>query len=259
MYFMKNLGINQKVKGSTRDLSRGALDVAATNGVRSGVFDEDVGLLERLPVASAATDRLLVAVAFDVADEDALVRELALELRDRVQLAAVVVHRRHVDLRAYQLHLLAVGVNDHGQDVEELETEGILRHLELRHVAGLDLLRRALAEERARIQELDVRLANVVHVLPPVLNVRSPRIPRGTGYRILFQLSVRLAYYAIKVNGRQVCRPLGKNLMKKFLLPLQNMVRADLFSGSLAVCTSLSEATISSFSLAANYFRLFHR
>jgi len=95
MYFMKNLGINQKVKGSTRDLSRGALDVAATNGVRSGGFDEDVGLLERLPVASAATDRLLVAVALDVADEDVVVRKLALELRDRVDLAAVVVHRRH--------------------------------------------------------------------------------------------------------------------------------------------------------------------
>jgi len=29
------------------------------------------------------------------------------------------------------------------------------------------------------------------------------------------------------------------------------MVRADLFSGSLAVCASLSEATISSFSLPA--------
>ena|SRR3989344_3070107 len=38
---------------------------------------------------------------------------------------------------------------------------------------------------------------------------------------------------------------------KKFLLPLQNMVRADLFPGSLAVWASHSEATISSFSLAA--------
>jgi hypothetical protein len=41
-------------------------------------------------------------------------------------------------------------------------------------------------------------------------------------------------------------------MIKKFLLPLQNMVRADLFSGSLAVCASLSEAAISNFSLAAN-------
>src|SRR3989344_4112132 len=31
-----------------------------------------------------------------------------------------------------------------------------------------------------------------------------------------------------------------QNLMKKFLLPFQNMVRADLFSGSLAVWNALS-------------------
>jgi len=41
-------------------------------------------------------------------------------------------------------------------------------------------------------------------------------------------------------------------MMKKILLPFQNMIRADLFSGSLAVWASHSEATISSFSLAAN-------
>jgi len=34
----------------------------------------------------------------------------------------------------------------------------------------------------------------------------------------------------------------------------QNEVRDDIFSGSLAVFASLSEATISSFSLAANSF-----
>ena len=68
MYFMKDLRINQKVKGSTHDFSRGALDVATTNGVRSGDLDEDVGLLERLPVAGATTNGLLVAAALDVAD-----------------------------------------------------------------------------------------------------------------------------------------------------------------------------------------------
>ena len=178
---MKNTEINQKVKGSTHDFSWGALD-ATTVSVRSGGLDEDVGLLERLPVAGTAPNRLRVAVALDIADERALVRELSLELRDRVQLSAVVVHRRHVDPLTRELDLLAVGVDHHGEDVEELEAEGVLRHLDLRHITGLDLLRRALAEERARIQELDVRLANVVHLLPPVLNVRLPRIPRGMGY-----------------------------------------------------------------------------
>jgi len=38
--------------------------------------------------------------------------------------------------------------------------------------------------------------------------------------------------------------------MKKLLLPLQNMIRADLISGSLAVWASQNEATISRFSLA---------
>ncbi len=47
--------------------------------------------------------------------------------------------------------------------------------------------------------------------------------------------ATRLAYYTIKVNNRQPCRLLREFRMKKFLLPLQNMVRADLFSGSLAV------------------------
>jgi hypothetical protein len=42
--------------------------------------------------------------------------------------------------------------------------------------------------------------------------------------------------------------------MKKFLLPFQNMVRADLFLGSLAVWASQSALTISSFSLVADSF-----
>ena len=175
MYFMIKKQINQKRKGSTRNCLRGAIDVGTMLGGRSGGLDEDVGLLERLPVARTAPNGLPVAVALDVADERVLVRKLALEFRDRVQLAAVVVHRRQVDPLARELNLLAVGVDDHGQDVEELETESVLRHLDLRQVAGFDLLRRALAEERARIQEFDVRLADVVHLLPPVWfgNVRS--------------------------------------------------------------------------------------
>ena len=189
MYYMKNKRINQKVKGSTHDFSWGALD-AATVSVRSGSLDEDVGLLERLPVAGAAPNGLPVAVAFDVADERVLVRELTLELRDRVQLATVVVHRRHVDPLTRELDLLAIGVDHHGEDVEELEAEGVLRHLDLRHITSLDLLRRALAEERARIQELDVRLANVVHLLPPALNVRLARNPRATGYRITIPIVI---------------------------------------------------------------------
>ena len=36
MYFMRNIEINQKVKGSTHDFSWGALDVAETLGGRSG-------------------------------------------------------------------------------------------------------------------------------------------------------------------------------------------------------------------------------
>ena len=42
-----------------------------------------------------------------------------------------------------------------------------------------------------------------------------------------------------KQKNQHVCWFLIKNLMKKFLLPLQNMVRADLFSGSLAVWNAL--------------------
>jgi len=112
------------------------------SGIRSGSFDENVGLFERLPIAGTTPDRSFVAVVLDVADQDARVRELTLEFLDRMQRAAVVMHWRHIDPLARQFHLPAVGVNDHGENVEELEAEGILRHLDLRRVAGLDLIRR---------------------------------------------------------------------------------------------------------------------
>ncbi len=129
-------------------------------------LDEDVGLHKRLPVAGTAVNRLLAAVARDVSDKPGFIRELALELGDRVQLAPIVVHRRQVDPLTRELHVMAVGVDLHGQDVEELEAESIFRHLDLRQIAGLDLFRRAPVEEGAREEEFDVRLAHIVHLIP---------------------------------------------------------------------------------------------
>jgi len=48
-----------------------------------------------------------------------------------------------------------------------------------------------------------------------------------------------------------------KQKMRKSPLLAKNKVRADIFSGSLAVCAYHSEATISSFSLAEDAFFIF--
>lgn len=146
--------------------------------LRSGsFFDEDISLVERLPVARTALDCLGVAVALHVADERGVVRKVTLEFGDRVELPAVVVQRRQIESLAGQLDLFPVGVDDHRKDVEELEAESILRHLELRGVTARDLCGRAFAEKRAWVKKLDVRRADIVHWSP--LGLMFATKPRG--------------------------------------------------------------------------------
>ena len=68
------------------------------------------------------------------------------------------------------------------------------------------------SQNEAKEQHRDYCQESLHVLIPPVLNVRLPRTPRGVGYRILFQFPVSLSYYTIKVNSRQVCRLLEKIL-----------------------------------------------
>ena len=205
---MRNMEINQKVKGSAHDFSRGALDVAMTTSVRSGrehfgdamIDDHDshVGhafqLLRGFLVEGAECS--LNAITHGESSRE---RDLSLvadflpvvsghqDVGERAAVNVVDVqehyHRLVCGHAAFRQSVLEVH-DTIGVQLERVAAVVLLHRVD--HGYGVGIIQHQLAADPAddRAGVIVLFLLRFAHLLPPVLNVRLARNPRATGYWI---------------------------------------------------------------------------